>query len=170
MWKITKFDRLQTSWQVFDFPYSIQVTNLVRVSCENGHDFIRRAASRVHDNPFPPHTDSRPSRTEGKERKRLQKQVVEGKSIVLPAITELVLFRKAISHFVMNLPDSAITFLNAFRGMLSDESRDLSRVYEQMPMVHCHCFTREQEFEAAQKDIRQVSGVRCPLNFYLYII
>ena len=148
----------------------MQVTDLVRVSCEDGHDFIRRAGSRVYDDPFPPPTGLKPSRQEGKERKRLQNQIVEGKSIVSPSVTEVGLFRKAISHFVMNLPDSAITFLNAFRGMLSDESRDLSKVYEQMPMVHCHCFTREHEFEAAQKDIRQVRGVHFPLNFRLYIV
>ena len=58
----------------------------------------------------------------------------------------------------MNLPDSAIIFLSAFRGLLSRQDRhnELQIVYNEMPMVHCHCFTRELEFTAAEKDIRQV--------------
>lgn len=62
----------------------------------------------------------------------------------------------------MNLPDTAILFLDAFRGVLSPENageRDLSGLYAEgtMPMVHCHCFTRELEPEKAEVDIRQVS-------------
>jgi tRNA (guanine37-N1)-methyltransferase len=63
----------------------------------------------------------------------------------------------------MNLPDSAITFLDAFHGIFAS-SRELRGVYESgedegiMPMVHCHCFTRELELERAEVDIRQVSA------------
>jgi tRNA (guanine37-N1)-methyltransferase len=77
--------------------------------------------------------------------------------------------RKRIAHFVMNLPDSAITFLDAFRGILAPSSSsseadiDLAATYDVMPMVHCHCFTRELEPEAAERDIRHVrSFVRFP--------
>ncbi len=59
----------------------------------------------------------------------------------------------------MNLPDSAITFLDAFRGILTDaEGRNLSGTYKAMPMIHCHCFTRELEPEKAEADIRQVGS------------
>lgn len=34
--------------------------------------------------------------------------------------------------------------------------RDLSGVYDEMPVVHCHCFTREIEPERADIDIRKV--------------
>ena len=62
----------------------------------------------------------------------------------------------------MNLPDSAITFVDAFRGVLSPQNaggRDLSGIYgsSDLPMVHCHCFTREIELDKAEQDIRQVS-------------
>jgi tRNA (guanine37-N1)-methyltransferase len=62
----------------------------------------------------------------------------------------------------MNLPDSAITFLDAFRGILAPSSSpsesdiDLGALYDVMPMVHCHCFTREMDREAAERDIRHV--------------
>ena len=59
----------------------------------------------------------------------------------------------------MNLPDSAITFLDAFRGIFAPSSgsvNDLQALYDVMPMVHCHCFTRELDRDAAERDIRQV--------------
>jgi len=65
----------------------------------------------------------------------------------------------------MNLPDSAITFLDAFLGILSPSSSsshagiDLTAVYDVMPMVHCHCFTREMEREAAERDILHVGSL-----------
>ena len=133
----------------------------MRVSCEDGRDFIRSAVSRVYDEPFPAYNGPKPSRMqEEKERKRLQKLAAEGKPIPAPApIANTSPPRRAIAHFVMNLPDSAITFLDAFRGILADDSRNLSGTYEQMPMVHCHCFTRELEFEKAEMDIRQVRTI-----------
>jgi tRNA (guanine37-N1)-methyltransferase len=72
-------------------------------------------------------------------------------------------FRRRIDHFVMNLPDSAIEFLDAFRGILSQrisstgkDVREDEPVYDRMPTVHCYCFTRELEEEMAKADILQV--------------
>lgn len=75
--------------------------------------------------------------------------------------------RRRIAHFVMNLPDSAITFLDAFRGVFAQSSSpsasdiDLKGLYDVMPMVHCHCFTRELDREVAERDIRHVSTPHC---------
>ncbi len=54
----------------------------------------------------------------------------------------------------MNLPDSAIEFLDTFRGVLA--APELREKYTTMPMVHCHCFTREAEEEKAHADILEV--------------
>ncbi len=77
----------------------------------------------------------------------------------------------------MNLPDSAITFLDAFRGILASSSLssqadiDLAATYDVMPMVHCHCFTRELEREAAERDIRHVrSFVRFPRSLHVLMV
>lgn len=69
--------------------------------------------------------------------------------------------RRRISHLVMNLPDTAINFLDALRGVLmSNEIPELREVYDVMPTIHCYCFTRESEPEKAEVDIRQVRTYR----------
>jgi tRNA (guanine37-N1)-methyltransferase len=72
--------------------------------------------------------------------------------------------RSRISTFIMNLPDSAIQFLDVFRGILAPGGTDDFRhIYDVMPMVHCYCFTRELETIKAEADIRSV----CILQSYL---
>ncbi|WWC92870.1 uncharacterized protein L201_007832 [Kwoniella dendrophila CBS 6074] len=71
---------------------------------------------------------------------------------------------KLIQHFIMNLPDSALTFLhsynNCFKPLL--EEKDFTDKYgseaehlkdEELALIHVYCFTREIEFEKAQIDI-----------------
>lgn len=122
--------------------------------CEDGRDFIRTIARRVRDDPLLPFTGPPLSRTQqDKEKRRVRAlgQVADD----LPK-TDLRC-RKRIDHFVMNLPDTAILFLDAFHGILSPgEGHDLLALYETMPMVHCHCFTRELDPYKAEADIRQV--------------
>ncbi|OJT04443.1 tRNA (guanine(37)-N1)-methyltransferase [Trametes pubescens] len=131
----------------------LQVGSLVRPFCEDGRAFIRSAFNRAYDDPLPPVPPRKPSKAEVKE-----KRAGEGRPPPPPPGPT----RKRVDHFVMNLPDTAILFLDAFRGVLSPANageRDLSGLYAEgsMPMVHCHCFTRELEPEKAEADIRQVS-------------
>lgn len=58
----------------------------------------------------------------------------------------------------MNLPGTALEFLDAFRGVLAPlrEEDGFEGVYDRMPVVHCHCFTKEMERVGAEVDIRQV--------------
>ena len=138
----------------------LQVTDRVRASCEDGREFIRHVAMRVATDPLPGY--SGPSLSQSQRRAQSRQQL---RGLIPPSQLPP---RRRISHFVMNLPDSAITFLDAFRGILSPSSSssradiDLKAVYDVMPMVHCHCFTREMEREAAERDILHV---RPPSNF-----
>ncbi|OAX44928.1 hypothetical protein K503DRAFT_788599 [Rhizopogon vinicolor AM-OR11-026] len=137
------------------------VASLVRASCEDGRDFIKRVVARAIDHPFPVYTGPKLSKMQEKEQKRRSKLAKS------PLATEVALVdhftavksspRQAISHFVMNLPDSAIDFLDCFRGIFSGgaSARDLGGIYANMPMVHCHCFTRELQPDKAEADIRQ---------------
>lgn len=112
--------------------------------------------------PFAPYSGPIPSRVqEEKERKRLQKLRAEGQPLPEAVAVEAKPedMRRRVSHYVMNLPDSAIEFLDAFRGILSGADPKIREAYEAMPMIHCHCFTREAEPDKAEADIRRVSAL-----------
>ncbi|KAF9245861.1 Met-10+ like-protein-domain-containing protein [Melanogaster broomeanus] len=138
------------------------VADLVRASCEDGRDFIRNAVSLALQNPFPAYKGPKLSRMQEKQQQRRRKQEQQS-SGVNPPDTEsphaLVLpSRSEVTQFVMNLPDSALEFLDAFRGILAPLAKaegQLGGIYGTMPMVHCYCFTREQGPEKAEADIRQ---------------
>jgi tRNA (guanine37-N1)-methyltransferase len=160
-----------------------RVEDLVRPSCEDGRDFIRTVARRAAAEPFAAYTGPRLTRTQQRAQRRaredgdhapgaIQSAGHSGQSEGQPAP------RRTVNHFVMNLPDSAITFLDSFRGILSASregsladddvgvARDLSGVYDDLlPMVHCHCFTRELQFADAEKDIRQVRSLAVYSSF-----
>ncbi|KAJ7103254.1 Met-10+ like-protein-domain-containing protein [Mycena belliarum] len=125
-----------------------RVADVVRVSCEDGRSFIQEAATRLIANEFPAYSGPKKSKNQENQERRKQRFVKpQADDVLLPG-------RNKISHFVMNLPDSAIQFLDAFRGIFSHLSRqDVDRIYATMPMVHCHCFTREIEPENAKADI-----------------
>ncbi|OBZ79887.1 tRNA (guanine(37)-N1)-methyltransferase [Grifola frondosa] len=132
-----------------------KVTKLVRASCEDGRDFIRTVFNRVWDDPLPPVAPPKLSKSQQKEKRRERKTSRPPSPQAPPAPR-----RKRITQLVMNLPDTAILFLDAFRGVLSPDNagdRDLCGVYDRssLPMIHCYCFTRELEPDKAETDIRQ---------------
>ena len=134
-----------------------KVSDHVRASCVDGRDFIRHAARWAAADPLPGYSGPPLSQS---QRRALSRQQSRGSTLPPPPSP-----RNRISHFVMNLPDSAITFLDAFRGIFAPSSAsdvDLQALYDVMPMVHCHCFTRELERDAAEKDIREVRVLSIP--------
>ncbi|KAM3580625.1 tRNA(m(1)G37)methyltransferase [Umbelopsis sp. WA50703] len=74
---------------------------------------------------------------------------MDGRDFIKQAINDLDLALntsvtwKTFDHFVMNLPATALDFLDAFRGVY----RAKKDIYEnsgspKLPMVHCHCFSK----------------------------
>ncbi|KAJ6520105.1 Met-10+ like-protein-domain-containing protein [Mycena sanguinolenta] len=148
-----------------------RVADVVRVSCEDGRAFIQDAVNRLIAEPFPAYSGPRKSKTqENKERRKQRSLESQATDSIAPSLP-----RSRISHFVMNLPDSAITFLDAFRGIFSHQDRsEVEKIYTIMPMIHCHCFTREIEPELARVDILQRVeeriGHAVPEDFSLHLV
>ncbi|KAG5732829.1 hypothetical protein E4T56_gene2787 [Termitomyces sp. T112] len=141
------------------------VDPFVRVSCEDGRDFIRSVFRRSFEDPFPALRGPRLSKTQ-------ERRIKKAGLYEPPTVTDAPP-RRRISHVVMNLPDIAITFLDAFRGILvSDEVPGLREIYDVMPMIHCHCFTRELDPKKAEVDIRKRVerrlGASLTADFYLH--
>jgi tRNA (guanine37-N1)-methyltransferase len=135
-----------------------RVTDRVRSSCEDGREFIRTIPRKAFEEPFSAYEGPKPTRIQQRSDRKQRLDKKEG-HVTPPNSTAASALppRRTIAHFVMNLPDSAITFLDAFRGILVQD--DLRAAYQdKLPMIHCHCFTRELEPERAEADIRTVSA------------
>lgn len=78
---------------------------------------------------------------------------------------------KTFDHFVMNLPDTAIEFLDAFRGLYQDKKAlyDSLSPPPKLPTVHCHCFTRSDD---PAQDIAKVKTTNAPTrhSFWLFVL
>lgn len=155
----------------------------------DGREFIRNSNEMVWNDPFPPWTPAVGTRQlEREARERRRQRAAEPKpessqTSSLPHPSSLVTTpnttaspsipakaqpeskgrTQLVQHYIMNLPDSAITFLNAFIGLLTPLFSDplftsMSKEGKvEMPMIHVYCFTRFTERDAAQLDICQVS-------------
>ncbi len=59
-----------------------------------------------------------------------------------------------ISHFVMNLPASAIEFLSSYRGVYAgQEALFAPHTAAKLPLVHVHCFSYKADDDTPALDI-----------------
>lgn len=86
----------------------------------------------------------RPSRTTRNDPKAVQPEPTR---IALPP---------TISHFVMNLPASAIEFLPHFRGLYAGhEELFIPHTENKLPVVHTHCFALKSDDEVPRLDVAE---------------
>lgn len=108
----------------------------------DGRVFIREAADSVYE-AFK-NGEHAVVRMTSKERRDRRHAATQGGAAVQPP--ERVPIPATISHFVMNLPASAITFLSSFRGLYSGhEELFAPHTGTKLPMVHVHCFAPKED-------------------------
>ncbi|CAE6360047.1 unnamed protein product [Rhizoctonia solani] len=161
----------------------------VRISTLDGRQFIKDVLQTAWTSPFPPEAFIKPLSVKERRLKRsAAKNATTTSSLSIEASTrdrvgseastlhESALHPQSgrnsrrIDHFVMNLPATAIEFLGAFRSAFNSLRRqygeEVKQVYDVMPMVHVHCFTRELEEDKARKDIieRAEAALGCAIS------
>lgn len=145
--------------------FLLKVEANVRCSNEDARDFIRSSVLDIWSSPFPAYTPPLSHKALGKLAHSASKSKVTTPTASEPLPSPVAAVapagppRRIVNHFVMNLPDSAIDFLGAFRGLynplyeLDGAREEVARVG--LPLIHCYCFTKEGD--EAEKDILAVS-------------
>ncbi|KAB5580717.1 putative undecaprenyl pyrophosphate protein [Coniochaeta sp. 2T2.1] len=122
-----------------------KVSQFVHPFNEDGRLFIRRAADLVlaasQNNEGATIPPKRPSRS--------------NKALPVAAEPTFVPLPPTISHFVMNLPASAITFLDCFRGLYAGHEDLFAGGERKLPLVHVHCFALKSDDEVPLLDIAE---------------
>lgn len=133
-----------------------RVEERLRVSCRDAREFIAAAPLEAWRSPFK-RSEPMSNKQKGALARQRRKEREAGQTA--PAVksepaAETPPAPQTISHFVMNLPDSALEFLDAYAGsftpLLSEEGYDRTTP---LPVVHVHCFTRFLDPEEAAEDI-----------------
>ena len=115
----------------------------MRPFCEDGRTFIHQAA------------DSVLSASEKGEYALIPQKRPSKSKAGAPAPEPLhVPIPPTISHFIMNLPATAIEFLGHYRGLYPGrESLFHPTTDTKLPMIHVHCFSYKLDDDTPLKDI-----------------
>ncbi|KAG0185957.1 tRNA (guanine(37)-N1)-methyltransferase [Apophysomyces sp. BC1034] len=99
---------------------------------------------------------------------------LDGREFIRTAVRDLQALSpqwKTFDHFVMNLPATAIEFLDAFNGLYRDQKNLFDAATSaKLPTIHCHCFTKSTDpkqdiFERVRQAIgAPVDGERTKLH------
>ncbi|CCF60581.1 hypothetical protein KAFR_0K02270 [Kazachstania africana CBS 2517] len=118
-----------------------KVGELVKPFNLDGGQFIRKSVDLLKEL-IESHENGQIKLAIKKQRKRHKKNNdSEIKTAVAPQPQfKIIPIPREISHFVMNLPDSAIEFLGNFVGLYSQEPQE--RDDRKMPWIHVHCFEK----------------------------
>ncbi|KAI0003990.1 Met-10+ like-protein-domain-containing protein [Xylariaceae sp. FL0662B] len=125
-----------------------KVEQYVRSFNQDGRTFIREAADLVYA------ASSNGERAlagiNSRKEKRRQHPNASG-NVPKP---EIIPIPPTISHFVMNLPASAITFLPHFRGLYAGhEQLFVPHTSTELPIIHVHCFAAKTDDDGPLLDV-----------------
>lgn len=72
---------------------------------------------------------------------------------------------RPFTHVVMNLPASAVEFVDVFQGLYSKRRHAL------LPMIHCYCFSKsESPGDDAKEQVEKKLGRRLTSQFYIHCV
>ncbi|KAI2742493.1 hypothetical protein DTO013E5_3579 [Penicillium roqueforti] len=112
-----------------------RVQDFVTAFNQDGREFIRSSGrSLLSAEPLTVTIHPKVSREK-------QRKVAQGNGVPLPA-PKIYTRPTVVNHYVMNLPATAIEFLDAFPGLYAGEEHIFAPNTEQkLPMVHVYCFS-----------------------------
>ncbi|KAI1500097.1 Met-10+ like-protein-domain-containing protein [Biscogniauxia marginata] len=136
-----------------------KVTQFVRPFNEDGRTFIRNAADLVYAaSTSGEHATVGASIRDKRRQSYRETSATRSASPPPPPLPkpQRVPIPPTISHFVMNLPASAITFLGHFRGLYAGREALFAPHAgggAELPMVHVHCFASKAEDDGPLLDV-----------------
>ncbi|KAL9038712.1 MAG: hypothetical protein Q9180_002964 [Flavoplaca navasiana] len=120
-----------------------KVTQFIHASCEDGHSFIRTSASLLLNSNRQITLHPKVSRTA---------RTTENQKPYHQAPTENLSEPKIFSHYVLNLPASALTFLPSFIGLYTGHHHLFSPHTEvKLPLIHVYCFSTKSDDNKAEE-------------------
>jgi tRNA (guanine37-N1)-methyltransferase len=121
-----------------------KVENFVSPDCVDGGEYIRRATKEL---------SKRNTSVTISQKKKASLQP-GGRSPPSRVPNKILNTPRSFQHYVMNLPASAVEFLDAFRGTYTGKSREFAPHSEtELPMIHVYCFSEQRETEEEDKEV-----------------
>ena len=125
-----------------------KVSDFVRAFNEDGREFIRSAAAKLLDSEYQVEIKKKGSRKDRKD--------ANGSSQI--EVVKVLMQPKTFSHFVLNLPASALEFLPRFIGLYPPELRQKLPAGTVMPIIHVYCFSTKDELASEQNGHNEEVG------------
>ncbi|KAI8982353.1 Met-10+ like-protein-domain-containing protein [Mycotypha africana] len=87
---------------------------------------------------------------------------LDGRDFIRQAVDDLYIETgHTFNHFIMNLPATAIEFLDTFKGLYRERATTMEP--NKLPLIHCYCFTRSSDpTDDITQRINQIIG--CPTD------
>jgi tRNA (guanine37-N1)-methyltransferase len=116
-----------------------KVENFVTAACMDGRTFIRLSTKEIAIRERTVDVTKR-TKTPRHERSSGQHSTLQSRILKAP---------KTFQHYIMNLPASAVEFLDAFKGIHAGRPHEFAPHTEtKLPLLHVYCFSVQKESEA----------------------